>query len=85
MRKTASGCLQKLRETAGLLPALARGQYFSFGFGVFGLYLSQQTRLGALKIARNLQRLRRVPIVAHLKTKPARHYCWLITPRLIYR
>ena len=54
-RKTASAMLQKWRETADVLPALARGQYFSFGFGVFGLYLSQQTRQGALKIARNLQ------------------------------
>lgn len=55
VRKTTSGMLQKWRETADLLTALARGQYFSFGFGVFGLYLSHQTRHGALKIARNLQ------------------------------
>lgn len=54
-RKTAAGMLQKWRETADLLRALAQGQYFSFGFGVFGLYLSHHTRQGALKIARNLQ------------------------------
>lgn len=55
LRKTAAGMLQKWREIAGLLPAVASGQYFSFGFGVFGLYLSHQSRQGTLKIARNLQ------------------------------
>lgn len=54
-RKTAAAMLQKWRETADLLPALARGHYFSFGFGVFGLYLLQPSRQAALKTARNLQ------------------------------
>lgn len=54
-RKTAAGKLQKWRETADLLPALAQGQYFSFGFGVFGLYLASPSRKVALKTARNLQ------------------------------
>lgn len=55
LRKSAIGILQKWREIAELLPVVARGQYFSFGFGVFGLYLSHQSRQGALKIARTLQ------------------------------
>lgn len=54
-RKTAAGTLQKWRETADLLPALAHGQYFSFGFGLFGLYLATPSRKVALKTARNLQ------------------------------
>ncbi|WP_448872869.1 tetratricopeptide repeat protein [Desulfobulbus propionicus] len=54
-RRTAAGNLQKLKETADLLHALGRGQYFSFGYGVFGLYLPFPARKNALKTARNLQ------------------------------
>lgn len=54
-RRTAASTLQKWRETADLLPALARGQYFSFGCGVFGLYVFNVSRKVALKTARALQ------------------------------
>jgi tetratricopeptide (TPR) repeat protein len=54
-RRTAAGNLQKLRETAGLLQAMGSGQYFSIGYGVYGLYLPVPSRRNALKTARNLQ------------------------------
>ncbi|MDD2465040.1 MAG: tetratricopeptide repeat protein [Desulfobulbus sp.] len=55
-RKTATANLQKLKETADLLRTVGHGQYFSFGFGVFGLYLPFPKRHTALKTARHLQR-----------------------------
>ncbi len=55
-RKTATANLQKLKETADLLAALGCGQYFSFGYGVFALYLPFPKRKLALKTARHLQR-----------------------------
>jgi len=55
-RKTATANLQKNKETADLLAALGYGQYFSFGYGVFGLYLPFPHRKIALKTARHLQR-----------------------------
>nr|WP_321466911.1 tetratricopeptide repeat protein [uncultured Desulfobulbus sp.] len=55
-RKTATANLQKLKETADLLTTVGQGQYFSFGYGVFGLYLSFAPRKVALKTARHLQR-----------------------------
>jgi tetratricopeptide (TPR) repeat protein len=54
-RRTAAGNLQKIKETASLLHTVGTGQYFSFGYGVFGLYLPSPVRKNALKTARNLQ------------------------------
>lgn len=55
-RKTAAANLQKLKETASLLLTVGNGQYFSFGYGLFGLYLPFSNRKTALKTARHLQR-----------------------------
>ncbi|WP_321283872.1 tetratricopeptide repeat protein [uncultured Vibrio sp.] len=55
-RKTATANLQKLKETADLLTTVGHGQYFAFGYGVFGLYLPFPQRKVALKTARHLQR-----------------------------
>jgi len=55
-RKTATANLQKLKETADLLTTVGQGQYFSFGYGVFGLFLPLAQRQRALKTARHLQR-----------------------------
>ncbi|MGD9950772.1 MAG: tetratricopeptide repeat protein [Desulfobulbus sp.] len=55
-RKIATANLQKLKETADLLKTVGHGQYFSFGYGVFGLYLPFSKRQIALKTARHLQR-----------------------------
>ena len=55
-RKTATENLQQLKETADLLTTVGEGQYFSFGYGVFGLFLPLAQRQRALKTARHLQR-----------------------------
>ena len=55
-RKTATANLQKLKETADLLTTVGPGQYFSFGYGIFGLFLPLAQRQQALKTARQLQR-----------------------------
>lgn len=55
-RKSAAANLQKLKEIADLLLAGGSGPYFSFGYGVFGLYVPLPQRSVALKVARQLQR-----------------------------
>lgn len=59
-RRSAGGNLQKIKEIAVLLPALTRSSCFSFGYGVFGVFLETGDREQALQTARYLQhRLKR--------------------------
>jgi tetratricopeptide (TPR) repeat protein len=59
-RRSAGGNLQKIKEVAVLLPALTRSSCFSFGYGVFGVFLETGDREKALQTARYLQhRLKR--------------------------
>lgn len=54
-RRSAARNLQRLKEIADWLLAMRQGQYFSFGYGVFGVYMPLASRKSALKTARNLQ------------------------------
>jgi tetratricopeptide (TPR) repeat protein len=59
-RRSAGGNLQKIKEIGVLLPALTRSSCFSFGYGVFGVFLETGDREQALQTARYLQhRLKR--------------------------
>jgi tetratricopeptide (TPR) repeat protein len=59
-RRSARGNLQRLKEIAVLLPVLTRGSCFSFGYGVFGVFLERVNKNVALQRGRYLQhRLKR--------------------------
>ena len=59
-RRSARGNLQRLKEIADLLPVLTRGSCFSFGYGVFGVFLESDNKDVVLQRGRYLQhRLKR--------------------------
>lgn len=55
-KSSAANALQKLRELADIFQFFNIGPCFSFGYGVFGLFLQSTSREQALKTAHFLQR-----------------------------